>query len=208
MKAVSFCTLLVLFATSPLFAETVDISDSLRVHFELPSGWVSNLEPPQFLVDKMAEHIKHDAAKKQRYPSKEQLQQAALKRFKSNEALLYNPDSEAFMSLDFSSLGQGDKAPSHKSIKLSTRYAGESLSNEGGVTELTTDNTNIDIQGSWYAHRFDASYKQHGRPMAFTGVVGFVSPYWFYFYYTDYLKNEQDRVSVEKILKSVRVENR
>jgi len=208
MKVVLFCTLLFLFFTNSLFAETVEISSSLRVHIVLPTGWVSNLDPPQFLVDEMAEHIKHNTEKKQRYPSNEQLQEAARKRLKNNEAFLYNPVSQAFMSIDFSRLGQGDEAPSHKSIKLSTRYAGESLSNEEGVTDLTTDNTNIDVLGAWYAHRFDSSYKHHGKPMAFTGVVGFVSPYWFYFYYTDYLNNKEDRISVEKILKSVRIENR
>lgn len=208
MKTATLFALLFTFFTSSLFAETVDISSNIRLHFELPAGWISNLDPSPFLVDEMAEHIKHDAAGKGRHPSEEQLRQAARKRFKDNEALLYNPETHAFMSLDFSSLRQGEHAPSHKSIKLSTRYAGESLSNEEGVTDVTTDSSNIDILGAWYAHRFDSSYKHHDKPMAFIGVVGFVSPYWFYFYYTDYLGNAQDRVSAEKILKSIRIENR
>jgi hypothetical protein len=208
MKPFALFTVLLLFVASPLSAETVTISSKLRVHFEVPPGWVSNPDPPQFLVDEMAEHIEHDAAQKGRHPSRDQLQKAARARFASNEALLFNPHSHAFMSLDFSPLSQGERAPSDKTIKLSARYAGESLGQEEGVTELTTQPSQVAVAGAWYAQRFDSRYKHHDKPMAFTGIVGFVSPYWFYFYYTDYLENRQDRESAEKILQSIRIEKR
>lgn len=208
MRATLFVILFICLFGVQSAAETVDISSDLRLHFEIPAGWVSNPEPPQFLLDEMAEHIEHDAEEKGQHPTEEQLQRAARKRFADNEALLYNPKTHSFMSLDFSHLRQGEKPPSHKSIKLSARYAGESLSNEEGVTEAKTETANIEIRGAWYAQRFDSSYKHHERPMAFIGVVGFVSPYWFYLYYTDYLSDDQDRVAAESILQSILIESR
>ena len=208
MKALAFFACLLFFFTSPLSAETVDISSNLKVHFEVPSGWVSNPKPPQYLVDEMAEHISHDAAAKGRYPSKDQVQKIALERFGENEALLFNPQSHAYISLDFSPLRQGERPPSQQSITLSARYAGESLGQDEGVTDITTEDSNAEIFGAWYAQRFDSRYKHHDQAMAFTGIVGFASPYWFYFYYTDYLKDPMDRKAVEKILKSIRIDNR
>ncbi|HKJ05405.1 MAG TPA: hypothetical protein VJ974_07410 [Geopsychrobacteraceae bacterium] len=208
MKTFLLCLFFTLFTISPLFAETVDISSKLKLHFDIPDTWVSDLEPPQALVDIMAEHIGHDAAQKGRHPSQGELQQLARKRFAENEALLFNPESHAFLSLDFSPLRQGERAPSHKSIKLSARYAGESLSNEEGVSDLTTTESDIEIDGAWYSHRFDATYKHHDNPISFTGIVGFASPYWFYFYYTDYLRDSRDREALEKIIRSLKIESR
>lgn len=208
MKRIFLVVFLSLIITVPLSAETVDISSSVKIHFDVPSGWVSSPEPPDFLINEMAEHIEHDALAKGHHPSPEQLQQAARKRFEENEVLLYNPQTYSFLSIDFSSLRQGEKPPSHNSIKLSTRYAGESLSNEEGVTDFSSDSSSINIRGAWYAHRLDSRYKHHDKPMAFIGVVGFTSPYWFYFYYTDYLGNESDRKDAEKILQTIRIENR
>lgn len=208
MKKTALATLMIAFLCGPLHAASIDISKTLTVHFDIPGGWVSNQDPPQFLVDDMAEHVKHDAELKGQHPSKEQVQQIARKRFADNEALLFNPKSHAFMSLDFSRLRQGEHPPSHNSIKMSATYAGESLSGEEGVTDATIKISDTEIMGAWYAQRFDASYKHHEQPMVFTGIVGFVSPYWFYFYFTDYLADQQDRKAAETILKSIRIESR
>lgn len=205
MKIWAAAIILLLFV-SPLHAETVDISSKLKLHFDVPAGWISNLEPPQHLIDEMAEHIKHDAEQKGRHPSADQLIKAARKRFEINEALLYNPKTYSFLSLDFSSLRQGEREPSLKSIKLSARYAGESLKNEEGVSNLTTKSSDFVINGARYVHRFDSTYDHHNKAMAFVGVVGYVPSYWFYFYYTDYLLDEADREKAEQVLKSIRLE--
>ncbi|PLX89307.1 MAG: hypothetical protein C0619_11610 [Desulfuromonas sp.] len=195
-----------LFFVDSQAGETLQISSRLSLHYDLPNGWVSAAEPPQFLVDEMAEHMEHEAAAKGRHPNRKQLESAARKRYSENEVLLYNPQSYAHMSLDFSQLRQGEKPPSRDTIKLSTRYAAESLRNEEGVTDLRSTDTPIEISGAWYAHRFDSHYKHHDKTMDFIGVVGFSSSYWFYFYFTDFERDEQDRKRAETFLSTIRID--
>lgn len=198
--------LLLFFFAESQAGEAVKISSRLSLHYDLPNGWVASAEPPQFLVDQMAEHMEHDAAAKGHYPSKKQMETAARKRLTTSEVLLYNPQTYAYMSLDFSQLRQGEQAPSQKTIELSTRYAAESLRNEEGVSDLRSSDRPVEISGAWHAHRFDATYRHHDKPMAFIGVVGFTSPYWFYFYFTDFQRNEQDRKNAEAILRKISID--
>lgn len=207
MRVVSTIFLVLIFC-SHAGAEAVDISSNLRLYFTVPDGWVSDSDPPQFLVEEMAEHIEHDAESKGQHPTSEQLQRAARQRFKDNEVLVYNPRTHSFMTLDFSRLRQGERPPSQNSIELSARYAGESLGNEEGVSKLSTRTSSANVAGAWYAHRLDASYRHHDKPMVFVGIVGFSTPFWFYFYYTDYQADDRDRDSAEMLLKSIRLENR
>ncbi|HEY5672580.1 MAG TPA: hypothetical protein VIR78_02625 [Malonomonas sp.] len=186
-------------------AETIKISPTTSLQLTIPSGWLLADEPPQKLLEEMAEHISHEAAEKGQHPTQEQLLAAAKNRLSANEALLYNPNTLAFMTLDFSALKQGERSPSKKSIKLSAKYAGESLEQEEGVSLLTGTSKETKIDGAWYAYRYDANYQHHDEKMAFAGIIGFSAPHWFFFYYTDYLQDPADQARSEQLLESLKI---
>lgn len=188
------------------FAETIQISASTSLHFSIPSGWQWAKEPPESILAEIAEHIGHEAAEKGQTPSNNQLLEAARKRLSANEVLLYNPQSTAYTTLDLSPLHQGERPPGKEAIKLSAKYAGQSLEQEEGVNQLQGQTEKFSIDGAWYAHRYNANYMHHDEKMYFSGVIGFSSPYWFFFYYTDYLKDPADRQKAEEIFKSIRIE--
>lgn len=201
---------LVLIALSLMYclnaaAETIEISATTSVQFVVPSGWLLAAEPPQKLLEELAEHISHEAAAKGHSPSPAQLLEAARGRLLVNEVLLYNADTLAYMTLDFSPLGQGERAPGKKSLELSAKYAGESLEQEEGVSQLTGEITEVSVAGAWSAYRYDADYLHHEEKMAFSGVIGFSAPYWFFFYYTDYLQDPLDKNRAEQLLASLKI---
>lgn len=187
------------------YAETVHISNLISIVFDIPEGWVQAKEPPQPMLEIFAEHIGHEAEEKGHSPSHEQLIEAAQKRLKTNDVILYNPNTNAHMLLDMSPLRRGEKAPSKNSIRLSAKYAGQSLEQEEGVTNLTGQSSAFSIPGAWYAYRYDADYLHHDEKMRFSGVVGFISPYWFYYYHTNYLKDPADLEKAEKIFKTLHI---
>ena len=201
---------LIIFILMPVFccAESLQVTAQTTLYFEIPSAWQWVKEPPQPLLEEMAEHIGHEAAAKGHAPNKQQLIVAARKRLKSNEVLLYNPDSTAYMTLDLSPLRKGERAPGKESISLSAKYAGQSLQQEEGVSHLQAQNREVQIGGAWYASRYDADYLHHEQKMHFSGIIGFASPYWFFFYYTDYLKDPSDKISAEQIFRSIRIEHK
>ena len=186
-------------------AELIKISDSTHLQFSVPDGWLLADELPQKLLEEMAEHISHEATAKGHTPTPEQLLSAARKRLAANEVLLYNPETIAHMTLDFSPLKQGERAPSKKTIKLSAKYAGESLQQEEGVSQLVGKSKETSIDGAWYAYSYEAEYLHHEEKMAFSGTIGFSTPYWFFFYYTDYLQDPIDKSRAEQVLKSLKI---
>jgi len=186
-------------------AEMIEISATTSLQLTVPDGWLLAKEPPQQLLEEMAEHISHEAAEKGQHPTQEQLLGAARNRLAANEVLLYNPKTLAFMTLDFSPLKQGEREPGKKSIKLSAKYAGESLEQEEGVSQLRGASKEMSIKGAWYAYRYDASYQHHEENMAFSGIIGFSAPYWFFFYYTDYLQDPADKLRSEQLLESLQI---
>lgn len=206
-KLICSIIIIALFPTLAL-AETVQITETSSLIFELPDGWQLTTEPPQALVAEMAEHIGHEAAEKGYSPTQAQLMAAAIKRLKANEVLLYNPESTAFITLDMSHLRQGERPPSKKSIKLSAKYAGQSLEQEEGVSQLQDTSNETTINGAWYAYRYDADFLQHDKNKHFSGIIGFSAPHWFFFYATDYLKDSNDRQKIEKIFESIRIDSK
>ena len=186
-------------------AENLEITGSISLDLRVPEGWQLADKTPQKLLEIMAEHIRHDAEEKGYVPSEEQLLTAAEKRLSANEALLYNPETLAHMSLDFSPLRQGERAPSEKSVRLSAKYAGESLEQEEGVSELAGKVQKFPVEGAWYAYRYDANYLHHDEKTAFSGIIGFITNNWFYFYYTDYQKDPEDRKRAEEMLKELKI---
>ena len=205
MKKIMMLTLVALLYALNAQAEKLEISGSISLDLSVPEGWQLADKTPQKLLEIMAEHIRHDAEEKGYVPSEEQLLTAAAKRLSANEALLYNPETLAHMSLDFSPLRQGERAPSEKSVRLSAKYAGESLEQEEGVSELVGKVQKFPVEGAWYAYRYDANYLHHDEKTAFSGIIGFITNNWFYFYYTDYQKDPEDRKRAEEMLKELKI---
>ena len=204
MKTIALLCISIFFISNA-HADKIAITETISLSFSIPDSWQLATEPPLKLLEELAEHIRHDAESKKHSPTQEQLLAIAKKRLAANEVLLYNPATLAFMTLDFSHLRQGERAPTQKSIKLSAKYAGESLSQEEGVEQLTGKTQDITIDGAWYAYRYDADYLHHDEKMAFTGVIGFAPPHWFFFYYTDYSQDPMDRSRAEQVLKSLKI---
>ncbi len=205
--------ILVLLTISFLFhftatAENIVISKTTDLLFTIPDGWLLAKDPPQRLLEEMAEHISHEAGEKGYSPTKKQLLAAARKRLDANEVLLYNPETLAYLTLDLSHLRQGERAPTKKSIKLSAKYTGESLEQEEGVQQLVGSTEEATIEGAWYAYRYNASYRHHEEKMAFSGVIGFSPPYWFFFYYIDYLHDPIDKDRAEQVFESLKIVNK
>ncbi len=207
-KALALLLSLALFPALSI-AETVHISNLTSIVFDIPQGWVKASEPPEPLLEILAEHIGHETLEKTgTLPGQEQLIEAAEKRMASNEVIIYNPQTNAHMTLDFSMLRAGEKAPSKKAIKLSAEYAGQSLEQEEGVTGLQGESQETTVSGAWYAYRYDAGYRHHEEEMHFSGVIGFISPYWFYFYFTDFKKDPGDQEKAEQLLNSINIVKR
>ena len=188
------------------WAETIRIDDRFLVRFDLPSGWVLSTEPPRALVEETAEHLKHELEGQDRQPGEDQILAVAAKRLAANEAFVYNPATLAHLSIDFSALNEGEKAPSKKTVRLSAEYAGEGLKEEEGTSEVRTSVDKIPVAGADLAYRLDASYRHHGEPVTFVGIVGFAQPYWFYLYYNDHQKAAQDKEAFETLLRSLRLQ--
>lgn len=186
-------------------AASVQISEKLSVDFSQPAGWQLALEPPQVLIDEMAEHIAQKSSSKGYQPSQAQLLEAARKRLAINEVLLYNPVSKASFTIDFSRLRQGEKAPSEKAIELSAKYSGESLAGEEGVSNLHGQVSKTSIPGSSYSYKYDADYRQDQVQRHFSGIIGFIEPYWFYFYYNGPREDPLDRERAEAVFRSLRL---
>lgn len=187
-------------------AATVKISNKTSLSFKVPQGWELATEPPTTLVADLAEHLGHDATDKGYSPSKDQLLDAARKRLRANEAILYNPQSKCYLTLDLSPMRQGEHPPSEETIRLSAKYAGESLQHEAGISSLTSSSREATISGGWYSYRYDADYLHEGQKMHFSGVIGFAAPYWYFFYYTDFLKDPADSGRAEQVFTSIKLE--
>ena len=206
MKIMLFALLLIAPLPLAVAAETLHVSETTSISFEIPEGWQWAKQPPEQLQLKMAEHIAHEAAEKGYTPSQQQLLDAARKRLMTNEVLLYNPLSSAHMTIDLSRLQPQEKAPSKRNIQLSAKYAGQSLEQEEGVKQLQGSAKKYRIGGAWYAYRYDAEYLHHEEKMNFSGIIGFAAPNWFFFYYTDYLTDSADRGKAEQVFKTIQIE--
>lgn len=202
MKKYIICLLLTLFPAIAL-CESIRLDRSTLLDFQVPEKWSRAMSPPLIIIEEMAEHIGHEAAEKGHSPTKSQLLEIAEKRLQANEVILFNENSRAHITIDFSRIGQGEKPPGKASIKLSAKYAGESLKNEEGVLDLDGRISEARIEGAWYAYRYDASYLHHDKKMFFSGIIGFSAPYWFYFYYLDYLEDPADLEKANSIFDSI-----
>ncbi len=190
--------------TPPQVNRTVQLNPDLSLGFALPSDrWVVEQAVPEFLVEERAEHLEHELEAQGKKISRDELLQLARKRLAANELFIYNPQTKAVLEVDFSPLEKGESAPSKGTVANSARFAGDSLSQEEGVTDAVTSTEKAKVYGAMAAYRLAASYKLHDQDTQFVGVVGFAEPYWFYLYYTDPLKDARDLQEMDIILRNL-----
>ena len=213
MPTVGWISLLTLFCMIagcappiPGVTRTVQINSDLTVGLAIPGQrWELARQIPEFLVEDQAEHLARELGGQGRNVSREELVALARKRLGTNELFLFNPATKAHLEVDFSPLFAQETAPSEEAVALSVRYAAESLSREEGVSDVRTRSKKVLVHGALAAYRLDAEFLMHGSRTRFVGVVGFYSPYWFYFYFTDPMKDPEDYEEMGNILKSLAI---
>lgn len=194
------------FSVTASRADTFSVGNGLAIDIPAPGeGWSIFRRPPDFLLATTVEHLRQEAAALGKQPSDAQLQQAAVRRLAANELFLCNPVSTACLTIDFSPLRAGEKAPGEHEVALSARYAAEGLAEEEGVTSLHQQTAPAAISGARHAARINASYRQKGEQRRFIGYVGFAEPSWFYLYFTDPMRDPADGGEMERILERVAI---
>lgn len=203
-KAACFLAALSFIWVCPLAAETIRIGPDLVLELRLPGErWTFSRQAPDFLLEETAEHLEHELAGQGKQVDPGKLKAAAAKRLAVNEVFVFNPDSGAVLTIDFSPLREGENPPGRKTVATSARYAGDSLASEEGIAEVERKTVKTRVEGAEHASRVEARYRHHGEPTEFVGIIGFVKPYWFFLYYTDPLKDPRDAGEMNTILESV-----
>jgi hypothetical protein len=207
MPILILCLLLVL--GSPALAggpEALALADGTTLQFTLPAGgWVFSRTPPDFLVRAASADLGGELAAKGQAVSPERLEALARERLRENEGFVYQPRSESYLLIDFSSLQQGEKPPGEAAVAASARDAAEVLQQEEGTAEVVTNRQRIEFPGMSWAWRLDARYRQDGAPRRFIGIIGFRAPYWVFLYYTDKGINAADYGQMEALLAGARI---
>lgn len=195
---------LLLAGAASLSAETIPVAPGVVLEVNLPGQkWEMSRQAPEFLVSETAEHLEHDLAAQGKQVDAGKLKAEAGKRLGANELFIFNPISGAVLTIDFSPLRENEKAPRDRNVAASARYAGESLSSEEGIEGVKSKTDRVQVTGAGSAYRVRASYRQHGEPKKFTGIIGFADPYWFFLYYADPLRDPGDGEEMERIMDSL-----
>ena len=167
----------------PCYAAEITVSETLVLEINLAEGWSLYLDPPEALLEETTRQIAHEPAAAN--ATAEQIESVARRRLAANEAFVYHTASGAYLTIDFSPLELGEAAPSSSNLRNSARSAAKSLAGEEEVADVASDVTPCTVSGTRAAFQLAADYRQHGHPMKFLGIIGYVEGYWFYLYYTD-----------------------
>lgn len=161
----------------------IAVAESWILDINLGAGWTLSRVAPETLVEETARQIAHEPAAAN--ATAEQVESVARRRLAANEAFVYHAASGAYLTIDFSPLEAGEAAPDSSTLRNSARMAAESLMGEGDVAAVVWDVTPCKVAGARDAFLLAADYRQHGHPMKFLGIIGYVEGYWFFLYYTD-----------------------
>lgn len=190
--------------TLPPSAQMLTIKPDLKLGLpQLGSNWVVSQEVPEALVAETAEHLQHELEAQGKQVPHEKVLEAARKRLAANELFIYNPKTGATMTVDFSPLREDESNPRRATIEQSAMYAAQGLEEEEGLNEVTHSTAKTSMFGLQHAYRIDANFHKHGAATRFLGVVGFVAPYWCYFYYTDPLQDPKDFSEMSSLLQAM-----
>ncbi len=184
----------------------LSVAPELSVSIEIPNEkWIIASVAPDFLIEEMAEHIIHDLEAQGKVADLKSIEMAVKKQLAANEHFIFNPVSRSHMEIDFSPLEPGESTPSRHVVALSARYAAESLESEEGIGELSYEVDKVRIYGADYAYRLQARFMKHDVPTRFCGLIGFVDTSWFYIYYMDSGRDNDDYPQAVEILHSMQV---
>jgi len=188
--------------------QTYEISPGLQLKMVIPGNhWTVSKTAPQYLVDEAVEDVEEDLKTQGKTATPEQIKAFAEKRLSSNELYVFNPASKAVLEISFSPLGQGEEAPSRKTVKASADAAGESMNSEGGVTGSKYLVKKAQIPGAETVYRLEIGFEMDGSPRKFIGLIGFAKGNWVFFYYTDRLGNPTDYSEMEGLLESLVIQS-
>lgn len=206
MKRVATLVLALMLVPALAMGATFQLKPDLKVNLpDLMAPWMVSTEPPAELVEHLAEHVLEEAAAQGKTPTPEQAREAAMKRARSNQLFVANPESGAHLLISVSPLEKGEKAPSAKTVALSAEYAADGVADEGW-TDVKTQQSATALKGAQTAQWFSIDYSHEGKRSLFLGVVGFAHPYWFWFYGNDHLKDPQDRAVLEHLMRGIEIE--
>jgi hypothetical protein len=209
MKRFLIHLVLVLFLPFGAFGATYEVVPGTYLEFELPGDrWQVSDTPPDFLVSIMADHLSEEMLKKARDAGLDDPLEVARNNLSVNELFVFNPQSGAWLAVDFSPLRENEPPPSRRAVARSAHFAGQSLHGEEGLSEVTHRTKRVRVPGARHAYRLDAEFEKHEEPIRFIGIVGFADPHWFFLYYTDYQMESQDIIDMEEILGSARLKSR
>ncbi len=204
MKKSTFLILALIFFPFVVFGESFQIAPGLQLTVELPNQqWQTSQTAPDFLVEERAMHIHDNMMKRFKKKGITTKKAAAEFQLKANELFIFNPQTKAYLEIDFSKLKKDEKAPSKRSIALSAKYTGEELEHEEGLSQVRQKSSKAHIEGAKHSYRVDAQYVKHGKAKKFIGLIGFANNHWFYLYFTIPDGVGQDMAEVEAILKSI-----
>ncbi len=185
-------------------AETLSIDPQFSIDFQLPSArWSFSRTPPEMLVAPMIADVEHDLQDQGKSLSRAEVTAMAMKRLAQNQGFIYAPATGSYLLIDFSPPTPGQKPPGDEDLEASAKMAGEILQGEPGVTGAQIHFTTADIAGARKVYQLDATYQQNGTPKAFSGLIGYAHPYWFFLYFTDTLKDPVDAREMAALLHSI-----
>lgn len=185
-------------------AQTLALDRQLSLEFQMPGArWVFSRKAPEMLVAQSVRQIEGELRAKGQQVPRSKVETLARKRLARNEAFVFDPHTGANLVIDFSPLRPDESPPSDQDVATSASYAGDSLTGERGVVGARPEIARVTLSGARVVFRLRATYQQDGVPKSFTGLIGYAHPYWFYFYYTDPLKEPADAREMERLLHSL-----
>lgn len=213
LKIPLFCTVFLLLTSACTFSHRPEpthylpVGTDLELAMTLPNvSWQLSTEAPPFVAQKMIEHLRQELSAAGHRMDEQRLLRLARQRLSVNEGFVANETSNAYLMIDFSPLRQPDADPSWDDLYGSAYGALLALENEAGISHLESDISALRVAGGHKAWRIEARYLLDGQAHLFIGIIGYKTPYRFYFYYNDFLRLAQDRRDMEQILNSMRLE--
>jgi hypothetical protein len=186
--------------------ESLIIENELVVSLVLPeNGWELAREAPDFLVRQIADHLQEEAVTSGFRLNDRQLQQVARKRLAVNEGFVVNPDSLAYLMIDFRRMSSDEAIPDKDSLIGSAYGAELSLKNERGVTGVSSKIRRFRIAGSHLAYRTDIRYRLNGHSRKFVGIVGRTGSYRFYIYFNDLLRDPLNAEQMDRLFRTLTI---
>lgn len=213
LKMRLFCAVFLLLASACTFRHLPEpthylpVGTDLELAMTLPNAsWQLSRKAPPFVAQRMTDHLRQELSAAGHSMDEHRLLRFARQRLSVNEGFVANAASDAYLMIDFSPRRQTETDPSWADLQGSAHGALLALENEPGISNLESDISAMRLAGGIKACRVEARYLLDGQAHLFIGIIGYRAPYRFYFYYNDFLRNEQDQIDMEQILNSMQLQ--